>query len=286
MEGSTKGQVIVNGDDFGLSPGVNEAIRTLHKKGRLNSVSIMVNMPWSPEALAYARSAADLRLGLHLNLTTGRPVLPAGRVPTLVDGRGSFYDLSALLSRLVAGRINRSEIRAELAAQMETCLKSGLRPTHVDSHMHFHALPSLGQMVVDLAGRFGVGAVRNPDVSAFVLPPFGRKRPVEQALHKTGSTVLKSAQNMLARRHILLNGPDSRADQLIYLRWCLNLAGDPAGAFRDCLAELDGRSLEIIAHPALPDRELRALSNYVEGRQRELAFLSGEQYAALLDSFF
>ena len=275
---------IINGDDFGMTPGINQAIRQLHQHGRLTSTSIMVNMPWSPEALVYARSSPDLGAGVHLNLTTGRPISPAHRVRSLVNSKGQFYSLSAFLSLFIAGLIRRSEIKAELAAQIEVCLDHNINLQHIDSHMHFHAVPALGQLVSKLAANYDIGAVRNPNPDAFVVPLTSRKRPVENALRKTGKSVLKSTQKIVSRRALAPGGPANRADQLIYLRWCLGPDNMPPSSLRTCLAGLNGRTIEIIAHPSVPDEVLPTLSSYVEGRQRELAILDGDPLFSLLEA--
>lgn len=275
-------RVIINGDDFGMSPGINLAIKRLHRLGRLNSTSIMVNMPWSKEALTYARETPTLEVGVHLNLTTGEPILPAERIPSLVTSPGQFYDMSAFLSRFLAGRIQRTEIMLELGAQIERVLDHDLRPTHLDSHMHFHALPTLNAIVSELAGRYGVELERNPNISAFVVPPPGQASLVESALRKTGASLLNSTQTMMSRKSILLNGPAYRADQLVYLRWFL---GDGTDVQRSFLASVDTqetRSLEVIAHPSMTDEGLPSHSNYVEGRQDEMAFLESESFDELL----
>jgi predicted glycoside hydrolase/deacetylase ChbG (UPF0249 family) len=46
MVNKLNSRVIINGDDFGMSPGINQAIIKLHQQGRMNSTSIMANMPW------------------------------------------------------------------------------------------------------------------------------------------------------------------------------------------------------------------------------------------------
>ena len=283
MECITSGRVIVNGDDFGMSPGVNTAIKRLHAAGRLSAVSIMSNMPWSAEALAYARDAVDLQAGAHLNLTTGRPLLPPEQVPSLVDETGQFLDLGLLLRRLLAGRVSRDEIRQELDAQLARCLEEGPEIQHLDSHMHFHAVPSLGRLVTELASRHGVAIVRNPDFGAFIMPPPNEISPVRKALHKAGARVLISTQRAFHSRNIALTGPEPNARQLIYLRWCLELEDDPAASFRNCLCDLDFGKLEIIAHPAVVDDVLPSLSGYVEGRELELEFLASDTFYALME---
>lgn len=279
----SSGRVIVNGDDYGMSPGINAAIEQLYEAGRLSSASIMSNMPWSADALAYARNAENLQAGAHLNLTTGRPLLPVEEVPSLVNENGEFLKLAVLLRRLLAGRISRDEIRLELQAQIEACLDSSLAIHHLDSHMHFHAMPPLGRLVADLALQYEVGIVRNPDFSAFVMPPPSEIGPVRTALQKAGAKVLISTQRALIGRNIVLNDPLPTARQLIYLRWCLEPGDDPAETFRRCLCDWQVDNLEIIAHPAVVDDVLPSLSAYVQGRELELEFLAGDEFRQLLE---
>jgi predicted glycoside hydrolase/deacetylase ChbG (UPF0249 family) len=275
-------RIIINGDDFGMSPGVNQAIEQLHRQGRMSSVSIMANMPWSAEALSYAKAAADLRVGVHFNLTTGRPLLPVEQVPSLVNSAGIFYKMPVLLSRMIAGLVRREEMHAELIAQMERCLDYGLKPQHVDSHQHLHALPSVGKQVAQLMDRYDVTAVRNPDFSAFVVPPTGRNRLVQKTVRKTGKNMIRSTQEMITRKSLPLDDPANRSDQLIYLRSYVRRGAGALDSVRACFSSLNGRTLEIIAHPAVADDILPALSNYVEGRQQELELLGSDQFFALL----
>ena len=282
MVNKPNSRVIINGDDFGMSPGINRAIIKLHQQSRMNSTSIMVNMPWSEEALQYVQTTSALEVGVHLNLSTGKPILPADRVPSLATSEGQFHDMAAFLSRLLAGRIRRSEILLELEAQFEMFLDHGIQPVHVDSHMHFHAVPALNEIVSELASRFGVGTVRNPNISAFVVPPPSQAGLVEHALRMTGASVLNSTQSMMTRKGIMLNGPANRADNLIYLRWFLGRDGEAQRSFITSIDGLNDRSVEIIAHPSLTDEILPTLSNYIHGRREELAFLESDSFYSLL----
>ena len=275
-------QVIINGDDLGMTPGINRAIKRLHEQGRINSASLMVNMPWSAEAIDFARQSPSLRIGVHLNLSTGHPVMDVQTVPSLVRSDGNFHEISPFLSRFVAGRIKMDEIRTELQAQIEMCLEAGLKPTHVDSHMHFHAFPTLAKVVVELAHQYEISLVRNPDLTAFVVPPMGNQKQVHEAIYAACGRLLGATQSMFSRR---ANGPErpaSHSDQLIYLRWCLRDGDDPATRFQACIDKLDGRTLEIVAHPAEADDILPALSGYVDGRQRELSFLKSDKFLDLM----
>lgn len=277
-----KAQVIINCDDLGMTPGINQAIEQLHQQGRINSASLMVNTPWSAAAISFARRSPKLHVGVHLNLTSGLPLTDVDSIPTLVRPDGSFHEISAFLSRYIAGRIRISEVKEELRAQIEACIGGGLEPSHLDSHMHFHAVPSLADLVVDLAQEYEIPLVRNPDLSAFVAPPLGIEGQVQDAIYKACGRLLSATQSIFSRH---ANGPDSPAshsDQLIYLRWCLGDGGDPAARFQACIDKLNGRILEIVAHPAEQDDILPTLSGYVDGRQQELTFLKSDTFLDLM----
>lgn len=274
-------RLIINADDFGMSPGVNQGIIHLFEQGRLTSASLLVNTPWSEAAIDYARQQSQHQIGMHLNLTTHKPVLPAEKVQTLVKTGGEFYSLSAFLLRLLTGRINLQEVEAELSAQIQICLDQGIRLAHVDTHMHLHAFPAVGDLVCQLASRYGIEVMRNPDPLAFVVPPFGEPHPIEEAIRTPLSQVAQSTIRFLGGKG--LSGQFKSAERVIYLRWCVEQNSDSLNRFRQCLSQLEGLTAEVVAHPAVPDEVLSGLSNYVNGRQRELAFLTGDAFSQLLD---
>jgi predicted glycoside hydrolase/deacetylase ChbG (UPF0249 family) len=95
--------------------------------------------------------------------------------------------------------------------------------------------------------------------------------------------MLSKTQAALDKRYNGLNFISSQSDQLIYLRWLLRPGNDPVALFQASIDRLDGRSLEIIAHPAEEDETLSSFSRYVEGRQREFSFLNSEIFSNLLE---
>jgi predicted glycoside hydrolase/deacetylase ChbG (UPF0249 family) len=279
-----RSRVIINGDDFGLTQGINKAIERLHHRGRLNSTSLLVNTTWSEEAIEFALKSPELRLGIHLNLSTGSPLSSPESVATLVRRDGRFYEMPVFLSRLLANRIKIDEVELELKAQIEKALNRGLKPQHLDSHMHFHAIPALAELVNDLARYYGIETVRNPNLSAFLMPSPGRDRALLDAIYGTWGRLLSKTQAALDKRNQGVNYISSQSsDQLLYLRWFLRPGSDPVGLFQASIDRLDGRSLEIIAHPAEEDETLSSYSRYVKGRQREFSFLNSDIFSKLLE---
>ena len=147
--------LIVNADDFGLTPGVNAGILAAHRQGVVTSTTVLVTADLDREQLARARDSG-LGLGLHVNLTHGRP-LTRGR--SLVDGRGHFVRDA----RQAAAGAEVRDMRAEVEAQIERFERLvGRRPTHLDTHHHVGLHSPVREVVLEIARRLGL-AVRSQD---------------------------------------------------------------------------------------------------------------------------
>ena len=83
-------KIIFNADDFGISKGVNAAIKKAYDEGILNSASLMVNQKYAADAVEMSKNMPDLMLGLHVNLTNEYPAAEAEKISLLVDKNGKF----------------------------------------------------------------------------------------------------------------------------------------------------------------------------------------------------
>jgi len=83
-------QVVINADDFGLSPGVNQGILEAFRDGIVTSTTLLVNLPSFDDAVRKARDHPELPVGVHLSLLWGEPASSPADVPTLVDRGGRF----------------------------------------------------------------------------------------------------------------------------------------------------------------------------------------------------
>ena len=153
--------LIVNADDFGASEAITQGIIRAWKEGIVTSTSAQVNLPGALERIRTAHAANPaLPIGLHLDITEGKPVLPENQVPSLVDESGNFYSADTITTHLT--EISLPELRAELHAQAELLLKSGVKFDHIDYHNHMLALYTpFYPLVIELAQEYGV-PVRQP----------------------------------------------------------------------------------------------------------------------------
>lgn len=149
--------VIVNADDFGLSPHENAVILAAFQAGVISSATAMANMPAFAAACTLAQQPLlKGRVGLHFNLTYGRPLSRAILAqPTFCNDAGEF-DLSLPRHRLWLNRQQRAAVQAELQAQWQQCLDHGVRPSHLDSHQHVHNIWPIGELVARFAAQQGV----------------------------------------------------------------------------------------------------------------------------------
>ena len=135
-------RLIVNADDFGMSRGISDAVLLAHRFGILTSASLMINMPAAEYALELASRAPNLGVGIHLNLCSGKPILPPADVPSLVDDGGSFHPPRTMTRKLWTWQASGREIERELRAQIRRMKSFGHHPTHADSHHHMHIYPA------------------------------------------------------------------------------------------------------------------------------------------------
>jgi chitin disaccharide deacetylase len=234
-------RLIVTADDFGAAPEVNAAVETAYHAGVLKAASLMVGGPAALDAVARARRLLGLRVGLHLVLVEGRPVLPPERVHRLVDRNGSLRtDMAALGALIALSAEARGQLAAEIAAQFEAFRATGLALDHCNAHKHFHLHPFIGRMIASIGPRFGLKAARVP------LEPAGLLRRVEPRVSRAGSLVTAPWAHLLRRR---LRAAGMRTpDRVLGLAW----SGAMTRA-RLCglLAALPTGLTEIYLHPAL-----------------------------------
>ncbi|MBV8148658.1 MAG: hopanoid biosynthesis-associated protein HpnK [Candidatus Eremiobacteraeota bacterium] len=166
-------RVILNADDFGISPQVNEAVERAHREGMLRAASLMVGAPAFADALERARRLPSLAVGLHVVLVNGRPVLPPERVPSLVDGSGAFSN------HLVQAGIRfffhpgiRRQLDAEVRAQFERFAETGLALDHVNAQSHMHVHPAVFASILRVGCDYGMRAIRIP------CEPYGGTRTI------------------------------------------------------------------------------------------------------------
>ena len=154
-------RLIVNADDFGRSPSINEAVIRAHRDGILTTASLMVNEPGCAEAVALAHEHPRLGVGLHLTLLCGHSASAREKIPDLVNDRNEFTNnpVSAGM-KYFFHRGLRPQLETEIAAQFERFRGTGLKLDHVNGHLHMHLHPAVFSILMKHAGAWGIRHLR------------------------------------------------------------------------------------------------------------------------------
>lgn len=246
-------RLIVNADDYGRTPGVARGIREAHRRGIVTSTTTMMNMPGVEDDLRAAQQETPrLGLGIHLVLTSGRPLLPLEQARSLVDESGAFLKPDELVTHLDS--LDLAEIEAEWRAQIEKFIHvSGQKPTHLDSHHHSsYFREGMFSKMLELAGEYDC-AIRLPRAQA--AQPDGLPPEVADSVREFTPRLLAEFKPRTPQMFIA-SFYDEDATQANLLNIIENLA--------------DGVS-ELMSHPGYADADLLDVqSGSIYARQREI----------------
>lgn len=254
-------------DDFGLAPGVSDAIADLIEAGRLSGTGAMVTMGDFPRAAAMAgRLRAKGAIGLHLTFTD-QPALTASDLAP--DGRffgpATVYRLG--LSGGLPDRLVAAEMRAQLHRFEDLC---GFAPHFVDGHHHVHALPAVRRALFRLFDEGALDAnatwIRDP---AITLGDLWRIRIAWPKAALVSALGLGLGRKARARGLATNRGFAGIYD---YGR-----ATDFASAFRRFL-KIDSAAPLIMVHPGRVDAALEAVDRLTTAREAERDYLASEAF--------
>ncbi|MGC8744325.1 MAG: hopanoid biosynthesis-associated protein HpnK [Verrucomicrobiia bacterium] len=155
-------RLIVNSDDFGKDAQTNAAVEKAHREGILTSASLMVNEETTDDAVKIARSNPQLGIGLHLTLLFDKPALAPNIIPDLIEpesGRLRKTPVKAGFNYYFKKRV-KSQIEAEIKAQVHKFKSTGLKLDHLNGHLHFTQHPVVFKIILENACNWGVTAMR------------------------------------------------------------------------------------------------------------------------------
>ena len=180
---SEPARIVLHADDLGMNRAVTDGILQGFRQGLLTSTSLLTGTPNAERALkqwkllAAEQQAGELPsapnrrrlddpaesfdLGVHLNLTQGRPLTGSWYPPELLDAEGRFPGVFRLYARLRRSGDRFCEpIQAELEHQIRFLRDHGLRPTHLNGHQYVEMMPTIATLIPPLLKQFGIASVR------------------------------------------------------------------------------------------------------------------------------
>lgn len=152
--------LIVNADDFNTDAQRSRGILQAARTGIVTSTTVLTNLPFEPTTLEELKNVFGPAVGVHLNLTRGRPLSTGGK--TLVGDDGLFLDKAEAWRRALMRGYALPEVEREFCAQVSMLLDQGLVPSHLDGNNHIHVFPGIAQVVGRVAKRYGIRILRLP----------------------------------------------------------------------------------------------------------------------------
>ncbi len=276
--------LIVNADDLGWTEGVNRGIAEAHRNGIVTSASLLANGAAFPSGLELARATPGLGVGVHLNLSDGKPVADRESVTTLLNDQGELEARpESLLLRLARRNVSLHEIEEEWNAQIQKVRDAGVSPTHLDGHRHVHMLPGLFEIALRLAKKHGIAAVRISHEDS------GLRAALSSGANQKSSVVMKQG---VQARGLKLLAPDAReqaeragiatADYFCGIAQTGELTKEGVLRLLEILPE---GTTELMCHPGHVDEDLaKSATRLQTSRQAELEILTDTQIRKLVAS--
>ncbi|QOG18345.1 MULTISPECIES: ChbG/HpnK family deacetylase [Bradyrhizobium] len=259
-------------DDYGISPGVNRAIRDLIERGRLNATSVMVVGPAIERSEVEALQAsvkASRRCAIGLHVTLSAPFRPLTMHFRPLDG-DMFLPFPKLLRAGLARRLDREFFRNEVKAQLAAFVEAfGRAPDFVDGHQHVQLFPQVRDGFVD--------AVSEGAPKAWVRQG-GRNLPLAQRLASPKAMVLDILSAQFRRR---AGGARLSFNPGFAGAYEFTRAADFGALMRQFLQGLPDGGL-VMCHPGFVDDVLTGLDPMTDVREREHAYLASDAFARLL----
>ncbi len=258
--------MIVNADDFGLTPGVNQAVVELHQTGALTSATLMANAPCFEQAVALSTQHPALGIGCHIVLVDGTPVSRPDEISTLLDPQSPAPAFRASLGHfvrdLLLGRIQARHIQLEAEAQIRRLQAHGLAVTHCDTHKHTHMFPRVLEPVLQAVRACNVRAIRNPFEPAWSI----LKTPGASVVRRLEVQFLHTLHSHFSSKVRALGLATTDGSLGVLATGTLD-----GTTIQSILKFLPEGTWELVCHPAYVDAELRATrTRLIDSREVEL----------------
>ncbi len=155
-------QLVVNADDFGMSPEISRGILRAHREGVVTSTSVLGNCTDLPDVCALLAEVPGLGVGVHLALVGGAPISPPATVPSLLATDGQLHRRGQdFIAAWAQRKIDPGDVEREIDAQVSRIRAAGVAIDHLDTHHHLGFLPAVGGAVEAVARRHDVSGIRS-----------------------------------------------------------------------------------------------------------------------------
>lgn len=232
-------KIIINADDFGYSRANNLAIQRGTQSGVITSTSLMANMDGFEHAVEEILPTLQADVGVHLNIIEGKSLTNQSM---LCDKNGNFNNsYGALILKSLNGEFLK-QVETEFRAQIEKVL-AYTKVSHIDSHVHTHAIPAIFEKTTELAKEYEIPYIRTQGEKPYKV----KEKPVDKRF------CINTIKNALLNTFSLINkkGDIKTNDNFIGVLYTGNM---DENAILEGLKKIQSDSVtEVIFHPNLDE---------------------------------
>lgn len=271
-DASAQRRISLCADDYGMSEGVNRAIRDLIRKRRLSATSVMVVAPAFTrneidDLRTVAKDHPDFSIGLHVTLTAPFHPLTMHFRP---QKDGEFLKLGKLLQTAILRRLDVEILHAEIVAQIAAFTAMfGKAPDYVDGHQHAQLFPQVRDAFIM--------AVKEHAPDAWVRQcGRGGQKPRQ---FKDAKALMLDVLSVAFRERAARDG--IRFNPAFAGTYKFSKKPDFAKLFERFLHRLPDGGL-IMCHPGFVDATLVALDSLTDQRKVEYDWLMSDDFPRML----
>lgn len=249
-------RVILESDDFGITPKVSEAIIYLLRKGKISATNCMPTIFDFDKSVKLLKNQNELQMGIHLIADSHLPALDAKKIPTITKKDGHFLSFDELIERLNLKMVDYGELESELIAQIELAKSYGIKINHITTHHGFMNLNlDVFKIVTEIASKYD-------------LPLRNNITSIDNKLAAKMQKIVEQKKIKMAKYHFTLTGKNNPIESL--------------------LEEIDNlpssNVLEVVSHVGFSDKLLSKRSSYTKIRERDYETLNSKALAYELDN--
>lgn len=153
-------KIIVTADDYGMCDEVDRAIDAGIENGFITTTNVMLNMETLSDAADLRTRYPSLSVGIHWNVTTGKPISDSKTIPSLVDETGTFWPIGTFKKKYHKGEIVSTDLEKELEAQYSLFEKTCGKPDYWNTHENSSLETKAYKVFEKVAVRHGIPATR------------------------------------------------------------------------------------------------------------------------------
>ncbi|MDD5326970.1 MAG: ChbG/HpnK family deacetylase [Phycisphaerae bacterium] len=260
-----KKRLIINADGYGFTYGNNRGILEVLAAGAVRSISVNSNFPAVEEIRLVAERFPDVSIGIHLNLSAGKPVCEPAEVSSLIDESGNFW-YRQFPTKALLGKLKTEHIRKELHAQIVRLKSFGIKISHWDSHQDRHLYLPFFKIALQVAAEHNIKKMRNHKRWLYADEVNAKRKALSfhlthprrfgSFIYCRGLMYYAKARGMQMADHFLSSGRGGNGKGKVDT-WKKIFQFMPTG------------TSEITCHPGYPDETLRRYATMIDTRIKE-----------------